>query len=229
MFYRRFYQLAAILLLLIALVFVNGCGKKQHVSFTYSFAISPKKGEVLKNVTIYLPFPTKNGKPMMEIYRSLERHYEKYHLDDTPGLTLSMIDTKYGPMLKVQVAKLSQGVGLNGGYSLEGSSQTIMETKHNSLNPRANIHKLTLDRSEHQYDSRIFAEFENAKSFGLSLNYRITVLSPSLLPIDYVPEDKYEVFLGWEKPPEQQGSLVKYFDKKGWIKVPVSDLGFDKE
>ncbi len=226
---KRFIRIAAILLLLSSLLFATGCGKKQHVSFTYSFAISPKKGEVLKNVTVYLPFPTKNGKPMMEIYRSLEKHYKNYHLDDTPNLTLSMADTKYGAMLKVQVPELKQGVGLNGGCSQEGFLQKPSAYRNFYLNPSLNMQKQLSDRLEHRYGSYIFAGFKNANELGLSLNYKISILSPSLLPIDYMPEDKHEVFLGWDKLPKREGSFVKYYKQQGWTKVPLYSLGFNKE
>ncbi|MHB8842253.1 MAG: hypothetical protein ACYC56_10815 [Candidatus Aquicultor sp.] len=221
---KRFFRIAAILLLLSLLLFMTGCGKKQHVSFGYSFAISPKKGEVLKNVTVYLPFPTKNGKPMMEIYRSLERHYKNYHLDDTPNLALSIADTKYGPMLKVKVPELKQGVGLNGGYSQEGSLKKVSAYKDFYLNPSICTQKQLSDRF-----SYIFAGFKNAKELGLALEYKISILSPSLLPLDYVPEERYETYLGWEQPPVSRGSIVKYYNSVGWAKVPISDSGFDRE
>ncbi len=226
---KRFISMAAILLLLSSLLFETGCGKKQHVSFTYSFAISPKKGEVLKNVTICLPFPTKNGKPMMEIFRSLQKHYKNYHLEDTPKLTLSIADTKYGAMLKVQVPELKQGVGLEGGLGFDEPSSNGSASPRFPIAPRLNPRGLKGYKAGHLCDSYIFTEFENARAIGLALTYDISSQSPSFLPLDYEPDDNYYSYIGWSVIPGGSEVLVKYFPDASWIKVPLADIGYDED
>lgn len=230
---KRFFRIAAILLLLSLLLFMTGCGRKQSVSVGYDFSIFPKKkGEGLKNVTVYLPFPTKNGKPIMEIYRGIEKHYREYHLDDPPNAVISIADTKYGPMLKVQVPELKHGMGAGGGYNFDQPHSNEPVAPRFPLSPRLNCLKLPNSETGHLCESYIYVDFDsasyNAKELGLIVNYKITIFSPSLLPLDYVPQDNYGAFLGWEQPPETE-LLAKYYGSAGWIKVPLLDWGFDKE
>lgn len=229
---RVLVAVAAVLIIFLTGLFLlsSGCGRKQYVSFTYSFAISPKKGEVLKDVTVYLPFPVHNGRPMTKIYESLVKDYKKYWADEFPDARTTLINTKHGPMLKVRISKIdSRGFGLEAGYSFEERYSKEPIAPRFLLNPRLNPRKLAGFKTGYLSDSYVYADFKNAEQLGLALQYKIKIFLPSLLPLDYLPEDGYESYLGWLEPPTKPGSLVKYFDNNGWIEVPVSDTGYDKE
>ncbi|MBE0447771.1 MAG: hypothetical protein IBX64_06685 [Actinobacteria bacterium] len=225
----RIYKLLVIALL-IPLLLVLGCGRKQQVGLHYDFAISPKKGEVLKDVTVYLPFPAKDGKPMMEIYESLMRDYKEYRVKEYPTAKVSLIKTRYGTMLKVHVPEVDKrGFGLEGGYGFEEPFSRESIAPRFPITPRLNPRNLPGYKTGYLCDSYIYAEFDNAEEMGVALTYEITSLSPSLLPLDYTPSDHYWAHLGWDRVPGNSEVLVKYYPSSGWQKVPLVDLGYDKE
>jgi len=224
---KRVYKLLGAALLILLLL-TAGCGRKQHVSIYYSFAISPKKGEVLKDVTVYLPFPTRDGEPLMEVYESLMRDYKRYRVKDYPDAKVSLAETEHGTMLKVQVPEIDKrGYGLEGGYGFKEPFTKGSVAPRFTMIPRLNQRKLKGYKTGYLCDSYVYAEFNNAEEMGLALKYRINRQSPSLLPLDYVPDDNYYAYLGWDSVPEK--GLVKYFPGNGWQKVPMVDLGYDKE
>ncbi|MDP2210809.1 MAG: hypothetical protein Q8J63_03600 [Candidatus Aquicultor sp.] len=219
----------ALLVLLAAFLLIVGCGRKQDVSFGYSFTISPTKGEVLKDVTVYLPFPTKEGKPTQEIFDALMRDYRKYAADDHPDAKISLESTKYGSMLKVSISKLDhRGFGLGGGYGYEEPYSDKQIAPHFMLNPRKNVRKLP-DGFGHVSDTYVYADFKGGEELGLALEYSISILSPALFPLDYVPEDGCTSYLGFEEPPTESGSRVKYVNRQGWSKMPLSNTNYDGE
>lgn len=226
----RIIYVPVLLVLVSMLLLMTGCGRKQHVSFSYSFAISPKKGDVLKDVTVYLPFPSNDGKPVVKIYESLMRDYKKYWAQDYPDAKTSLVKTKHGPMLKVSVPEIDErGFGLGGGYGFEEPFSKEPVAPRFPINPRLNSRKLDGYETGHLCDSYIYATFDNANDMGLALDYGISARSPSLLPLDYVPEDNYYAHVGWDSIPGNSEVLVKYFPSNGWMRIPLADLGYDKE
>jgi hypothetical protein len=227
---HRWVRLTLALIVLLLLFPLSGCGRKQYVSFTYNFAISPPKGEVLRNVTVYLPFPASNGKPIWGIYRGLKRDYAKYRAMDYPDAELGLIKTKHGSLLKVYIPVIDQrGYGLDGAFGFEEPySQDSMGPRF-PLNPRLVPRKLADYRNGYLCDSYIYAKFQGARALGYALDYKVRAEKPSILPLDYVPQDSYSAYLGWFQPPRHAGSLVKYIKMQGWNKIPLSDIGYREE
>jgi len=223
------YVLVVVALALVFMACVSGCGRKQHVSFRYDFAISPKKDQVLKDVTVYLPFPTKDGKPIREIYESLMRDYNKYWADDHPNARVSLENTEYGTMLKISIPEVDQrGFGLEGGYGFEEAYTEEKIAPHYMLAPRKDVKRLS-HLIGYVADTYVYADFKGGDELGLALEYDISILSPPLFPLDYVPEDGYTAYLGFDEPPIKPGNRVKYVKRKGWTKMKLADNGYDKE
>ena len=216
-----------LLVLLAGLVLVAGCGRTQDVSFSYSFTVSPKKGEVLKDVTVYLPFPTKKGKPTQEIFDALMRDYEEYRVKEFPDSKISLVDTEHGMMLRVYVPELrKQSYHLGGGYGYEEPYSEKQIAPHFMLSPRKNVRELPSGYG-HIGDTYVYADFKGGEELGLALEYSIKIMSSPLFPLDYVPEDGCITYLGFEEPPTQSGSRVKYVNRQGWSKMPLSNTSYD--
>lgn len=217
--------------LLLALIFLTGCGRVQYVNPSYKLVVAAKKGEVLKNVTLHLPFPMdEDGKPLMEIYRSLLKNH-KDESKEFPGSTISLINTKYGPMLEVTVPEISDysSFALSGGYSFDEPFSKESNGPRFPINPRLNPYKLKKHEPEYRFDSYIYVKFDNASELRLKLKYQIGEQSPSPLPLDYVPEDNYYVYLGWDHIPQESEGEFKLYKSVGWLKVPAIDIGYDNK
>lgn len=221
-----------LVLLFIAGYVLTGCGRVQYVNPAYNFAIAAKKGEVLKNVTLYLPFPTdKDGKPLMEIYKSLVKDHKNDASKRFPNSAISLINTKHGPMLKVTVPEISDysSFVLSGGYSFEEPFSKESNGPRFPINPRLNPRKPGKNEPEYLFDSYIYTKFDNANELELSLEYKVGEQSPSLLPLDYVPEDNYYVHLGLDHIPQESYGNFKLYKSAGWQKVLAIDIGYDNE
>ncbi|MDI6716413.1 MAG: hypothetical protein QME63_05670 [Actinomycetota bacterium] len=219
-----------ILVAVLTLLVLGGCAQAQYVNLSYSFAISPKKGEVLKDVTVYLPFPVKDGKPVIEIYSRLLKDYREYWNNNSPNLKLFPIKTRYGYMLKLFIPMIDKkGFGLEANYSFKELHSSKSAALRFQINPRLNARKLKGFETGNLCNSYIYTRFSGARELGLALTYEIKVQAPSLLPLDYIPERNYYSYLGWDRVPGNSEFLVKYYPSKGWQKIPLVDLGYRGE
>ncbi|HCG98736.1 MAG TPA: hypothetical protein DE036_02740 [Actinobacteria bacterium] len=132
-------------------------------------------------------------------------------------------------MLKVYVPELrKRSYRLAGGYGYEEPYSDKQIAPHFMLSPRKNVRKLP-DGFGHISDTYIYADFKGGEELGLALEYSISILSPALFPLDYVPEDGCTTYVGFEEPPTKSGSRVKYVNRQGWSKMPLSNTNYDGE
>ncbi len=89
----------------------------------YQLVVGPKPGEVLTNVTVYLPSPRKNGHVQPNILKSLNSQVTEQGLNQdkryasqatSKGIRLSEVSTKYGPMLRLDIPVLRDYLWLYG-------------------------------------------------------------------------------------------------------------------
>ncbi|MDI6892745.1 MAG: hypothetical protein QMD08_07180 [Actinomycetota bacterium] len=204
-----------IFVLMMSTLFLSGCVR--DVTLEYSIAIIPKEGEIPKNVTVYLPFPVKNGKPCKKIFTAMKELYQSQIADDFPDVTFELISTKYGKMLKIHIPALTRGIGVHG-------EATAINTVFNKVYPQDKYILSTMERKVENGEKKsyvhIYSEFENGTGFILRSLYDvtygdwgftqaggggITLIGTDKEPPDYIYGQPYSVEI----------------NRKGWIKLPI--------
>ncbi len=211
----------------------------RSVSLEYIVNIWPKEGENPKNVTVYLPFPHHEGKPVEKVFEAMNRYYSDYYLSDYPDSKVELVSTKYGKMLKVYLPELGEGVGLiadpldpeYGPSFREPISLSPPSTRY-VLQPRFEVRKKNHNQVSHSW---IYLDYEDAT--GIILRSQYIVKSRAQMPIggffgSHPSGSNFWTYIGTDDPPRdpQEGRLYSRpaeieINEKGWIKIPVFEAG----
>ncbi len=119
--------LIVILLSIIVFLPLAGCvsktakfGRVNRIG--WYLTVAEKDGETLHDVNIYVPFPREDGKPFPHLLSKLEAQTQRYYpKSDGPNIDYSVVNTKFGEMLKVSISKMYRSTeSIGGGLNLRG-------------------------------------------------------------------------------------------------------------
>ena len=225
----------AIIAMLVPGLLVSGCSltPNRHVYLKYSFSVVPLKDEQIKDFVLYLPFPNHKGSIPQNAFKETRERYIKYG-EGMDQATWELVSTKHGPMLKVAVGRLKEGVG--SGFEI-GVRKKMPLTEYylwqdsgNHLHPflykpRFEIKMKGRQRLAH---TMVYSEGKGGSGFRLGIRYDITDRAPSPFPFIFGHEwgSDFIALFGIEEPPEPFPAFagvpieVREF---GWKKIPVSE------
>lgn len=205
------------LILVLSVVFTY-----RKVSVEYVFNIKPKEGETLKEVTVYLPFPSYRGKPMRKIFDDVKKDYEVIE-KFSPGVKWELIDTKHGPMLKVYIPELNESFGVDSWTTLSGIFLKTPPQDKFLLSPRENVistHKSSFGDYRNFY-TYIYSDYREGSGFILRIDYHI-LHKLSLLP-SQAGSGSGGSCVGTRELPKEWRYEIE-INEKGWIKLPVIEV-----
>ncbi len=222
-------------LVLVFIFVTSGCSltPNRYVSLHYGFHVDPLENEQIQDFVIFLPFPCYKEKPLKKGFRDLIQNDKLYHKSQEPA-TYSIVSTKHGPMLKVEVPSMEKGIGA--GFEIRISKKMplseyyLWQESGNHLhpylyNPRFKIKKKGKQRYAH---TMIYSEGNGGKGFKLGIRYDISDRAPSPFPYIFGHEwgGDFIAFFGIKEPPDPiPGSAGVSIEIKeyGWKKIPVAE------
>ena len=97
-------RFGSIMALIILAIVVGWCGYTALPHYGYYYQVAIQASENLNNLEIYLPVGTISGEPYQELYR------QAYEMpgDLTENFTQELVETEYGPMLKITIPTLKK-------------------------------------------------------------------------------------------------------------------------
>ncbi len=201
----------------------------RHVTLDYSIGISPKEGETLRNVTVYVPFPVYKGRPIKGIYSNLKETYQKYMAGDFPDATAILVNTEHGKMLKIHIPKLDKPFGVGGGCEL--TDWTFEKTLPQYKYQFSTSEKETVDDKTMQYVF-INSDYEEGSRYLFSGKLDVNYWEGSLamfLPINIEhARGGWATLIGakFDDLPHDFDWGTPYYEieinEKGWIRLPVT-------
>ncbi len=222
--------------LLMSTVLVAGCSltPDREINLKYSFFAEPLHGEKLKNVVLYLPFPSREGKIINKAFKETEERYLKYGSNTMDKTTFDKVSTKYGPMLRIQASVLGKGVGSGCDVSIRESLpfreyylwQSTGNHRHRYMySPRHVIKR----RGEQRYaHTMIYVDGADGNGLKLEMRYDIRDRTPAPFPFifSHGGGGGLLAFFGTrELPDPMPGSagIPIEITKLGWQKIPVTE------
>lgn len=206
--------------------------RERTVMFDYSFGIGPKEGENPKNVMVYLPFPHHEGKPFTKILKALKKRYNEYERESIPGVTLDLVETKYGIMLKIHIPLLKVGFGIDVHSSLRESISLPPPSTRYLLNPRVNVRKVTYHQADQgpikglMSDTYAFVSYQDGTGLSLGADYEVVDRTPPPFPFIWMHRSGGNYSASVNQKPFQETYQRQYINEKGWIKLPVYEIGY---
>ncbi len=233
--------LAALILILLCYAGLNYLfnPRERSVSLEYVVGIRPKRGEIPKNVTIYLPFPRYKGKPVEKVFEAMEHQHEKYLDEEPEGMNLELVETKYGKMLKVFIPTLERGWG---GYAdpldpkygpcfKESASLPPPSTRY-LLSPRFEV--TTNKEGDQISHTWIYLGYKEATGIVLRSQYIVKHRAQSRIGGffgQHPAGGDFFAFIGSDKLPDWREQpytmpVPLEINEKGWVKIPVAEAGY---
>jgi len=218
------------LLVLVGILLARSCGFTiRSMTMEYIVGISPKEGETLKDVTVYLPFPIYKGKPALIIFNEIKKDYEEYDKRDFPGMTLKIEKTQYGPMLKAYIPRLEKGYGIGVRITKPISVfSRVSPIRDYVLEPQFEMGKpfevadgMHIWKVRKGY-SKIFLDYKEGT--GIIFGQKFEVSSTTHYFISLYSGATKRYIVGLDELPKGEKTTAKIsaeISKKGWIEVPI--------
>ncbi len=233
--------LAALILTLLCYAGLNHLfnPRERSVSLEYIVNISPKEGEIPKDVAVYLPFPHYEGKPIKEVFKAMEHEFNEFVKDDYPEATIELVSTKYGRMVKIEIRELKRGISFGadpldpkyGPAFKEPASLPPPSTRY-LLNPRFEV---TTNREGDQISHTwVYLDYKEATGIILGSQYTVKHRSQSRIGGffgQHPAGGDFFTFIGSDKLPDWREQpfdrpVFLEISEKGWIKTPVAEAGY---
>jgi len=210
MSFRRLIPL--FFMLIFFALFLTGCWR--NVRLVYIVHLLPKEGEVLRDVTLYLPFPAEDGKLVENVFQRMEAEYKEYVKDEIPNVTFKPIKTAYGEMVKIHIPLLRKELDVGGELNFIEPPFRKHSQDRFVLNPK-------LKRDSGKNFTYIYAKYRGGSGFTLGLRYDVSYNETFLIQAG---AEKITL-VGVEKPPERLGfgPVPIEINEQGWIKLPILD------
>jgi len=225
---------AVLFVILLGVICFRMCGcELRGTTIEYTVNILPKESEQVKNVMVYLPFPTYGDKSAMEILEGIKNEYNKYDSDDVPDVLFNIVETADGPMLKVEIPELKNGLGTSPDIHKTLSIFSSEDPgKEYPLSPVFNLTKPEKRVKESGYTNNIrtgktklFIDYEGGTGIIFGLRYEVRTRSHFWISLYSASDTMYLV--GIDEVPDRDIGFGPYrleINEKGWMEVPFIEI-----
>lgn len=216
-----------LLLLWIGGYFLTGCCLPRFGTLEYNIIIEPQKRETLNDVTIYFPFPSYKGNPVKGVLSDMNRWYNEYAKNKCPGVTLDLIKTNHGKMLRIQIPRLDRAFSLfsRTSFNYLAFDRTLPPDKYLLL-PMEDEIEAPIDEggyggypeSPNKFFTYVYSEYEGGS--GLILRNKYTINYAALWPSQVAGSGGGLTYIGLEELPKDHAPLLPLIiNWQGWKRI----------